>query len=119
MTQGQTKDEPKPEASKERDVLPHLSTQEFVTCLSGLLVSTQMPESVRIYVNEARSRLQPPSIPATITSAADEPCTECARLAKEITRITRGDVSNIITTLGDALTYIGQLERARASQRRS
>jgi hypothetical protein len=53
------------------------------------------------------------------TRLAPEPCTECARLAKEITRITRGDVSNIITTLGDALTYIGQLERARASQRRS
>lgn len=31
-------------------------------------------------------------------------------LEEELNRLTRGDVSNIITTLGDALTYIGKLE---------
>lgn len=46
----------------------------------------------------------------------------CARLQderdralRELNRVTRGDVSNVITTLGDALTYISKLERSGCS----
>lgn len=35
---------------------------------------------------------------------------EIERLQRELNRVTRGDVSNIITTLGDALTHIAKLE---------
>lgn len=41
------------------DVRPlvDMDADDFTTCLAGVLVSTQMPESVRIYLNEARNRL--------------------------------------------------------------
>lgn len=35
-----------------------------------------------------------------------------AELERELNRVTRGDVSSIVTTLGDALTRISLLERA-------
>lgn len=55
---------------------------------------------------------------ARLTIRNDELQAENERLARELNRVTQGDVSNIITTLGDALTCIGQL-RADIARRES
>lgn len=79
--------------------------------MSELLTSKErtLPDRLR----DATWRYHPESVLAVmLTTAADE----LEKLGKEITRITRGDVSPIITTLGDALTYISQLETRLAHE---
>lgn len=64
-----------PPRTDEARLLAHLSADEFATCLTGILVSTQMPESIRIYVNEARNRLRATQPPGALRPGLEQAIT--------------------------------------------